>query len=97
MVDVLVHLFGVHADTSIADSEGLFLLVDFHLDGEVAQLAFELARGSEGFQLLRGVHGVADDFAQEDFLVRIQELLDDRENVFCLYSNVTCLLHIVVF
>jgi hypothetical protein len=46
---------------------------------------------------LRGVHGVTDDFAQENLLVRIEELLDDRENVFCLYSNVTCLLHICLF
>ena len=45
LVDVLVDLFGVHTDASVADGEGLFLLVDFHLDGEVAQLALELARG----------------------------------------------------
>ena len=97
LVDVLVDLFGVHADAAVADGEGLFLLVDFYLDGEVTQLALELARGGQGLQLLCGVHGVTDDFAQEDLLVRIEELLDDRENVFCLYSNVTCLLHICLF
>ena len=96
LVDVLVDLFGVHADAAVAYGEGLFLLIHLHLDGEVAQFALELARGGEGFQLLRGVHGVADDFAQEDFLIRIEELLDDGENVFCLYSNVTGL-HIVKY
>ena len=96
LVDVLVDLFGVHADAAVVHGEGLFLFVDFHLDGEVAQLPLELARGSQGFQFLRGVHGVADDFTQENLLVRIKELLDDRENVFCLYSNVTGL-HIVKY
>ena len=97
LVDVLVDLFSVHADAAVAHGEGLFLLVDFHLDGEVAELALELARGGQCLQFLRGVHGVADDFAQENLLVRIEELLDDRENVFCLYSNVTGLLHIDLY
>ena len=43
LVDVFVDLFGVHADAAVAHGEGLFLLVDVHLDGEVAQLALELA------------------------------------------------------
>ena len=43
LVDVLIHFFGVHADTAVADGVGLFLLGDFHLDGEVAQFALELA------------------------------------------------------
>ena len=35
----------------------------------------------EGFQLLGGVHGVRNQLAQENFMVRVEEFLDDGENV----------------
>ncbi len=60
LVDVFVHLLGCHAYTAVDDTDGLVLLVDLYLDGQVAQLTVGLAETYQTLELLRGVHGVGD-------------------------------------
>ena len=45
LVDVLLHLVGGHADATVAHGEGLLLGINFDVDGQVAQLALEVAAG----------------------------------------------------
>ena len=94
LVDVLLHLVGGHADAAVADGEGLLLGVDFHVDGEVAQLALEVAAGREGLQFLRCVDSIANQLTQKYFMVRIKELLDDRKDILGLYIQFA--LHILI-
>ena len=81
LVDVAVHLFGCHADAVVGDSECLFLLVDEDAYTKVAEFAFGIAHRGEGLELLRGIDGVADEFAQEYLMVAVEELFDDGEDV----------------
>ena len=93
LVDVLVDLLGRHADAAVGDGERAGLLIEGDADGEVAQVAGEVACRGEGLHLLRGVHGVADHLAKEYLVVGIQKLLDDGEDVLRRYSNITFLFH----
>ena len=81
LVDVLVYLLGRHAHAAVRHGQRLLLLVHGHTNRQVAQLAFGLADRREGFQLLGGIHGVRDQLAQEDFMFRIEEFLDDGEDI----------------
>ena len=81
LVDVLVHLLGRHAHTAVRHGQRLLLLVRGHMDGQVAQIALHFADRREGLQLLGGIHGIRDQLAQEDFMLRIEEFLDDGEDV----------------
>ena len=81
LVDVFVHLLGRHADAAVGHGERFLLLVGGDADRHVAQIALGLADRREGFQLLGGVHGVRNQLAQENFMVRVEEFLDDGENV----------------
>jgi len=38
---------------------------------------------------LRGIDGIADDFANEDFVVAIEELFDDGEDILGCNPDVT--------
>ena len=91
LVDVLVDFLFRHTDTAVADGDGSGLFVKFDANGQVAQFTLELARLGKGLHLLRGVDGVRHHLAQEDFVVRIEEFLDDRKDVFCRYSDITFL------
>ena len=81
LVDVLVHLLGRHAHAAVRHGQRLLLLVRGHMDGQVAQIALHFADRRKGLQLLGGIHGVRDQLAQEDFMLRIEEFLDDGEDV----------------
>ncbi len=48
LVDVLIHLFGGHAQSRISNGEGLFLFIDTDPDGQIAHLTFEVTHRSEG-------------------------------------------------
>ena len=85
LVDILLHLVGGHADAAVFHREGLLLAIHFHLHGQVAGVALQLAARGKGFQFLGCVDGVGHQLAQEDFVIRIKELLNDWENVLCLY------------
>ena len=91
LVDVLVNLFGRHADSVVDDLESLFLLVQFDPDFQVSEFAVEFAVRGEGLHLLGRVHGVGHKFPQENLVVRIQKLLDDREYVLCRHPDLSCL------
>ena len=54
LVDVLVDLLGRHADAAVGDGERAGLLIEDDADGEVAQVAGEVACRGEGLHLLRG-------------------------------------------
>ena len=69
LVDVAVDFLLGHADAAVDDLEGLFLLVQLDADLELAELALEIAAGSERLHLLGSVHRVGDELAQEDFVV----------------------------
>ena len=87
LVDVLVHLLGGHTDTAVADGECLFLLVDDDLHAQVSEVALHFPYGGECLEFLRGVHRIADELAQEDFVIRIQEFLYHRKDVVRCYSD----------
>jgi len=95
LVDVLVDFFGGHTDTSVADSDGF--LVDIHLYGQVAHFALEITLRSVSLQLLGSVNGIRHQFTKKNFVVAIQEFLDDGENIFGSYPNVSFLHDSYVF
>ena len=82
LVDVLVHLFGGHANASVYNADLLLFLIDLHANGQVAQFAFELSQVGEVLDFIGGVNGVGNQFPQEDFVVAVEEFFDDGENVF---------------
>ena len=81
LVDVFVDFLGCHANAGVADGHGACRLVedDFHLGG--IRDFTHLAELGEHLALLGGVHRVGDELAQENFLIAVQELLDDGEDV----------------
>ena len=89
LVDVAVHLLGGHADAAVDDVDGLVVLVDLHLDGEVAQFAVGFAEADEGFEFLGGVHRVGNQFSEENLVIGVEELLDHGEDIFGLYVDFT--------
>ena len=95
LVDILLHLFGGHTDAAVFHREGLLLAVHFHLHGQVAGIALQLAARGQGFQFLGCVDGVGYQFAQKDFVVGIKELLNDRKDVLGLYIQIA--LHDISF
>ena len=78
-----------HAYAVVADGDSLGVLVDADTNLQVAHLAFEVAFACQGLELLRGINGVADDFANEDFVVAIEKLFDDGEDVLGCNPNVS--------
>jgi len=62
-----------HADTVVRDANGTGLLVEAHMDVQLA-VTFIQVVFAEGFeaQLVAGIGGIGDKFAKEDFLVGIQ-------------------------
>jgi len=66
------------------------------MHGKVAHVALKVALFGKRLELLRSVDGIGNHLTQEDFMVRIQKLFNDREYVFCRYSNVS-FLHIFSF
>ena len=95
LVDVFVNLFFCHADTVIDNLEGLGFLVQLNAHIQLAQLFFVVAARGQRFHLLRGVHGIGHQFAEENLVVTVQELFDNRENVLGGYTNLSFVCHIV--
>ena len=89
LVDVLVDLLFGHADTAVDDFQNVFLGVHIHADGQVAQFALEFAARGQRLEFQRGVHGVRHQLTHENVVVRVEELLDDGENVFGGYTDCT--------
>ena len=89
LVDVPVHLIGGHTDTAVGDLKDLFLFVEFDYDLRFADLFFEFAAGGKGLELFSGIHRIGDYLTEENLVVAVKELLDDREYVFRSYSNLS--------
>lgn len=71
-----------HTDTSILDGQGLVLLVRNDVDAEIL-LGIELARVGESLisDLVKGIGCVRHQFSQEDFLVGVDGVDDEREQL----------------
>ena len=91
LVDVLVDLLLAHANAGIADGQGLRLAVqdDVHLCAVC--IAFDFGDPDQGLALLSGIDSVGDELPQKNFVVAVQELLDDRKDVFRLYVDLALL------
>ena len=93
LVDVLVDLLLAHADAGIADGQRLGLAVEDDVHLGAVGIAFDFANPDQGLALLSGVDGVGDELPQENLVVAVKELLDDRKDVFRLYVDLA-LLHV---
>ena len=69
LVDIFVYLLLGHSDAVVADGQGSGLLVEGDAHGGVANLALEVALGSQSLEFLCGVYGVGYHLAQEDVVV----------------------------
>mmetsp|Transcript_6009 Transcript_6009/g.13233 ORF Transcript_6009/g.13233 Transcript_6009/m.13233 type:complete len:214 (-) Transcript_6009:17-658(-) len=71
-----------HADAGVLDGEGVVGLVGDELDLEF-RLAVEDRRVSEGLvaDLVERIGGVGDELAEKDFLVRVEGVNDQREEL----------------
>ena len=87
LVDVAVHLVGRHTDTVVTNRQDALLGIDLHLDLQVARLALPCALRRERAQLLRGIDGIRNQLTQENLVVRIQKLFNDRKDIFRSHSN----------
>ena len=89
LVDVAVDLVGRHADSAVGDREQPLVGVHRNADRQVAQFTLHFAARSQCFEFLRGVDCVRHQFAQEDFVVGIEEFLDDGKDVFGRHPDFT--------
>jgi hypothetical protein len=96
LVDVFLHFFLRHAHAVIADGKCLFVLIQLHFYGEVARFFIEFRNGRKRFELLRGIYGIGNQLAQENFLVGVKEFLDDGKNILGMNTKITRF-HAVVF
>ena len=94
LVDVLVNLLLGHTDTAVRDSDSSLVRIQCYVYGQVAEFVLELALLSQCLQLLRCVNSVANHLAQENLMIRVEELFDDGENVLGCNPDVT-FLHIL--
>ena len=97
LVDILVNLLGGHTDAAVADGQRASVLVHFNLYLEFAHFAGKFTLGGQRLEFLRGIYGVADEFAQEDVVVTVKKFLDDRKDVFGRNSDITFLHDDIVF
>jgi hypothetical protein len=75
-------LFGAHADAVVADGQGLGSRIEEHPDLEIRRVLEEgrVVQGLEA-QLVAGIAGVGDQLAQEDFLVGVQRMRDQVQDL----------------
>ena len=80
--DVINDLLPVHADAVVGDGDGAGVLVETDPD---VQIGIALVQGAvgQGFkaQLVAGVGGVGNQFAEEDFLVGVQRMRDQAQQL----------------
>ena len=82
----LHHLLGQHELLHGRHPAGADIRAD-DLHAQVPEVALHFPYGGECLEFLRGVHRVADELAQEDFVIRIQEFLYHRKDVVRCYSD----------
>ena len=94
LIDVAVYFVRRHAYAVVGDAEGFLFLVKLDFDLQVSHFSIEGACTGERLEFLGCVHCVRHKLAQEDFVVAVEELLDDRENVLGGYSYLSfCVCH----
>ena len=71
-----------HADTSIPDGQGLVFLVRNDVNAEILA-GVQLARVGERLiaDLVEGIGGIGEEFSQENLLVGIDSVDDEREQL----------------
>ena len=89
LVDVLVHLFGRHADAVIDEPQFALALVDFNRHA-VVNLRVRVG----DFALRNCVAAVGYDFSNKNIFIRIQPFLDDRHDILRMDGNVSGRRHI---
>ena len=90
LVDVALHLIGVHADAVVRDGERLGLAVDADVDQSFGALA-AVAGHRRHPALADGIHAVAHQLPQEHLVAAVDGLLDDREDVLGVDLDLTLL------
>ena len=93
LVDVLLDFVSRHADTVIANGNGFGVFIDADTNLQVAHLTLEVAFACKGLELLSGIDSITDDFANKYFVVAIEKLFDDGEDILGCNPDVT-LFHI---
>ena len=93
--DVFFDFLGGHAQAVVAEGDGSGFLVQHHVHAIGRVVLRGLAGGHQAPVLAHRVAGVADHFANEDVLIRIEPLLDDRHNVLGVYRYSTMSVHII--
>ncbi len=82
LVDILLHLVRSHTDTIIDKLERLFLRIHDHLNLRLITVRQGIFTHHVQFLQLRDrITSVGDQLPEEDIMVGIQPLLDDRENI----------------
>jgi len=75
-------LFLVHADAVVGDDDGPGFIVDVDRDLGIEGYGFEgIVRNAEVTEFVDGVGGVGDELPQEDFLVRVEGMGDEFEQL----------------
>ena len=87
LVDVFIYIFGIHAYTHITHGESACLFVDAYGNLQVAEFTFIFADRWERFELLSGIYGIWNQFTKKNFVVTVQKLFDNGENVVGSYPN----------
>lgn len=71
-----------HTDTAVADGKGLVLLVGDDIDAEVlARLELAGVAQSLVADLVQGIGGIGNQFTEEDFLVGVDSVDDEGEEL----------------
>ena len=97
LIDVAVNLISIEADAVVGDCKSAGFLVYLHSNLQRAKLTFEVAETGQSAQFLTCVYAIADQLAQKDFMIGIEELLDDRKNVVGGYTDFALCHNINVF
>jgi hypothetical protein len=85
-----------HPYALITHGYGFLIAVYQHLHAKSFGFGFHLTQGCKGAQLLSGVYGIGYQLPEENFVVGVQKLLDDGEDVLGLNMDGS-LLHSVGF
>ena len=96
LVDIFVNFTRRHSDTSVADGERSLFCVETNADCEVTQIIGEIAFFFQRFHLLCSINGVAYHLAEKNFMVGIEKLFYDGEDVLCSNPDVTFLHNLIV-
>ena len=89
LINVFIDFLSRKSQTTVGNGNRVFIY--FHLNGQVAQFSFKLAFRSKCLQLLSGIDRIGYQFAEKNFMIAIQEFLDDGENVLCCNPDITFL------